>query len=223
VLFRSAAHAYGAKVVGVVLTGNLNDGTAGLLAIKKCGGLAVVRDPAEASYPTTPKNAMERVRVDYRLPLSDIAPLLSILVSDAANEDRPAPSEMEVEVEIATGETNALEAIEKYGRPSEFTCPECQGVLWELSDKDLLRFRRRAGHAYLAESLHEEQSEIEKDMLWEAFRAIKEGAALARRIADSERERDRAEAALRFEESAQKKEQKAMGIHQMLLKDELSS
>lgn len=222
-LFRSAAHAYGAKVVGVVLSGNLNDGTAGLLAIKKCGGVAVVQDPAESSYPMTPKNAMDRVRVDYCLPLSDIAPLLAILARDAANEDRPAPSEMEMEVEIATGETNAPEAIEKYGKPSDFTCPECKGVLWELSDEDLLRFRCRAGHAYLAESLHEEQSEIEEDMLWEAFRALEEGAALARRIAESERERNRTEAAERFEESAQKKEQKAIVIQRMLLKDELTS
>jgi two-component system chemotaxis response regulator CheB len=140
VLFRSAALAYGAKVVGVVLSGNLNDGTAGLLAIKQCGGVAVVQDPAEASYPAMPKSAMERVRVDYCLPLSDIAPLISTLASDAANEDHPTSSDMETEVEIATGETNAAEALEKLGRPSEFTCPECQGVLWELNDKDLLRF-----------------------------------------------------------------------------------
>jgi two-component system chemotaxis response regulator CheB len=223
VLFRSAALAYRAKVVGVVLSGNLNDGTAGLLAIKKCGGVAVVQDPAEASYPAMPKSALERVRVDYCLPLSDIAPLLSNLASDAANEDRPAPSDMEMEVEIATGETNAPEAIEKLGRSSEFTCPECHGVLWELNDKDLLRFRCRAGHAYLAGGLCEEQSEVEEDMLWEAFRALEEGAALARRIAESERERNRAESATRFEESAQKKEQRAMVIQGMLLKDELSS
>jgi two-component system chemotaxis response regulator CheB len=95
--------------------------------------------------------------------------------------------------------------------------------LWTLFDKDLLRFRCRAGHAYLAESLHEEQSEIEEDMLWEAFRALEEGAALARRIAESERERNRTEASERFEESAQKKEQRAMVIQRMLLKDELSS
>ncbi len=223
VLFRSAALAYGAKVVGVVLTGNLNDGTAGLLAIKKCGGMAVVQDPTEASYPGMPKSAMERVRVDYCLPLSDIAPLLSNLARDAANEDRPAPSDMEMEVEIAAGETNAPEAIEKLGRPSEFTCPECRGVLWELNDKDLLRFRCRAGHAYLAESLHEEQSETEEDMLWEAFRALEEGAALARRIAESERGRNHAESATRFEGSAQKKEQKAMVIQRLLLEGEPSS
>jgi two-component system chemotaxis response regulator CheB len=223
VLFRSAALAYGANVVGVVLSGNLNDGTAGLLAIKKCGGVAVVQDPTEASYPAMPKSAMERVRVDYCLPLSDIAPLLSNLASDAANEDRPAPSDMEMEVEIATGETNTPEAIEKLGKPSEFTCPECHGVLWELNDKDLLRFRCRAGHAYLAESLHEEQSETGEDMLWEAFRALEEGAALARRIAESERERNRAESATLFEESAQKEEQKAMVIQRMLLEGELSS
>jgi two-component system chemotaxis response regulator CheB len=123
------------------------------------------QDPAEASYPAMPKSAMERVRVDCCLPLSDIASLLSDPARDAANEDRPAPSNMEMEVEIATGEITDLEAIEKLGKPSEFTCPECQGVLWELNDNDLLRFRCRAGHAYLAESLHEEQSETEEDML----------------------------------------------------------
>lgn len=223
VLFRSAAHAHGAKVVDVVLSDNLNDGTAGLLAIKKCGGVAVVQDPSEASYPATPRGAAESALVDYRLPLSGIAPLLSTLASDAAGEDRPASSEMETEIEIATGETNAPVALEKMGRPSEFTCPECHGVLWELNDSDLLRFRCRVGHAYLAESLHKEQSETEEDMLWEAFRALEEGAALSRRIAESERGRNRAEAATRFEESAQKKERRAMMIQQMLLKDEPSS
>jgi two-component system chemotaxis response regulator CheB len=223
VLFRSAALAYGAKVVGVVLTGDLNDGTAGLLAIKKCGGVAVVQDSAEATYPAMPKSAMEHVRVDYCLPLSGIAPLLLNLASDAANEDRPAPSDMEMEVKIATGEANAPGAIEQLGKPSEFTCPECKGVLWELNDKDLLRFRCRSGHAYLAESLHEEQSETEEDMLWEAFRALEEGAALARRIAESERERNREETATRFEESAQKKGQRAMAIQRMLLEGKLST
>jgi two-component system chemotaxis response regulator CheB len=223
VLFRSAALACGAKVVGVVLSGNLNDGTAGLFAIKQCGGVAVVQDPSEAPCPSMPRNAIERVRVDHCLPVSGIAPLLSTLACDPTNEDCPAPSEMETEVKIATGEITALEAIEKFGKPSEFTCPQCQGVLWELNDKDLLRFRCRAGHAYLAEGLQEEQAEVEEDMLWEAFRALEEGAALARRIAESERERNRAEAAMLFEESAQKKEQRAMTIQRMLLKDEPTS
>jgi two-component system chemotaxis response regulator CheB len=221
VLFRSAALAYGAKVVGVVLTGNLNDGTAGLLAIKKCGGVAVVQDPAEAPCPSMPRSAVERVSVDHCLPVSGIAPLLSTLSLDPANEDCPASSEMETEIKIATGEITAPEAIEKFGKPSEFTCPQCKGVLWELNDKDLLRFRCRAGHAYLAEGLCEEQAEVEEDMLWEAFRALEEGAALARRIAESERERNRAESAMLFEESAQKKEQRAMVIQQMLLEGHL--
>jgi two-component system chemotaxis response regulator CheB len=223
VLFRSAALAYGAKVVGVVLSGNLNDGTAGLLDIKKCGGVAVVQDPAEAPCPSMPRNAIERVRVDHCLLVSDIAPLLSTLASDPTNEDCPAPSEMETEVKIATGEITALEAVEKFGKPSEFTCPQCQGVLWELNDKDLLRFRCRAGHAYLAEGLYEEQAEVEEDMLWVAFRALEEGAALARRIAESERESNRAESAMRFEQSAQEKDERAMAIQRMLLKDEPTS
>jgi two-component system chemotaxis response regulator CheB len=130
---------------------------------------------------------------------------------------------MEMEVEIAAGKTNAPAPVEQLGKPSEFTCPECHGVLWELNDDDLLRFRCRAGHAYLAESLHEEQSETEEDMLWEAFRVLEEGAVLARRIAASERERNRSEAATRFEESAQKKEQRAMLIQRMLLEGEPSS
>jgi two-component system chemotaxis response regulator CheB len=217
VLFRSAALAYGSKVVGIVLTGNLNDGTAGLLAIKKCGGVAVVQDPAEAPCPSMPRSAVERVSVDHCLPVSGIAPLLLTLASDPANEDCPKPSEMETEVKIATGEITAIEAIEKFGKPSEFTCPDCRGVLWELNNNDLLRYRCRSGHAYLAEGLHEEQGEVEEDVLWEAFRALEEGAALARRIAESERGRNRAESAIRFEESAQKKEQRAIVIQRMLL------
>jgi two-component system, chemotaxis family, protein-glutamate methylesterase/glutaminase len=130
---------------------------------------------------------------------------------------------METEIEIATGETGAPVPVEKLGRPSEFTCPECHGVLWELNDSDLLRFRCRVGHAYLAERLHKEQSETEEDMLWEAFRALEEGAALARRIAESERDRNSAEAATRFEASAQKKEQRAMVIQRMLLEEKPSS
>jgi two-component system, chemotaxis family, protein-glutamate methylesterase/glutaminase len=216
-LFRSAAREYGSRVVGVVLSGALDDGTAGLAAIKARGGLAVVQEPADALYPNMPESALEHVRVDDVQPAAAMGALLSRLAAEPAGEGAPAaPTAMEVEVEV---EAFSLEAIEGEhpGRPSGFSCPDCNGVLWEIQDGELQRFRCRVGHAWSPESLLTQQSEGLEAALWIALRSLEERAALARRLAEAARRRGHTITASHFEEQAAEAQQAARLIRDLLL------
>ncbi len=184
-LFRSAAHAFGPRVVGVILTGWLDDGAAGLWAVKERGGAAVVQHPDDAYAPAMPLNAIKRVEVDHIIPLKDIAPLLVRLTEAPAGEEggRPVSEEMKIEVKIAR-EDNALESgILKWGEPSVYACPECHGVLLQLKEGSNLRFRCHTGHAYSVASLLAEFTEKTEESLWSSIRAIEEGVILMRDLA----------------------------------------
>jgi two-component system chemotaxis response regulator CheB len=184
-LFRSAAHAFGPRVVGVILTGWLDDGTAGLWAVKERGGTAVVQQPEDAFAPAMPLNAIKHVEVDHIVPLKEIAPLLVRLTEAPAVEEgvRPVSEEMETEVKIAR-EENALDSgIMKWGEPSVYACPECHGTLLQFKEGGNVRFRCHTGHAYSVDSLLAEYTEKTEDSLWNAIRAIEEGVLLMRELA----------------------------------------
>jgi two-component system, chemotaxis family, protein-glutamate methylesterase/glutaminase len=219
--FRTAARAYGPRVVGVVLSGALDDGTAGLAAIKERGGIALVQDPGDALFPDMPRNAMEAVKVDYCLPTREIAPLLVRLSHEALKEEAapPIPEEMQKESEIEAMDMDTIEDEEKPGTPSVFGCPECGGVLWELQDGEMLRFRCRVGHAFGAEGLLSTQSNGLDSALWSAFRALEENAALARRLAQRARRNQRINSAKIFEQRAKAAERQADAIRQVLLSE----
>ena len=216
--FRTAARAYGPRVVGVVLSGALDDGTAGLAAIKERGGITVVQDPGDALFPDMPRNAMEAVKVDYCLPTREIASLLVRLALEPVTETAtPVPEDMQKESEIEAIDMDTIEDEEKPGTPSVFGCPDCGGVLWELQDGELLRFRCRVGHAYGAEGLLEAQSESLDTALWSAFRALEENAALCRRLAKQARKHQRTKSAKLFDGRAEAAERQADAIRQVLL------
>lgn len=182
VLFRTAARACRRRVIAVVLTGNLDDGTAGLAMVKRYGGVAVVQDPNEADYPSMPASAMANVEVDHVLPLADIGPLLDELVRQPLPPERVSGFQEE-----GDEESNAMrEQLEadgsESGSASGFTCPECGGALFEQPGKKPLHFRCRTGHAYSPESLHAKQSETLESALWAALRSLEENAAFARRM-----------------------------------------
>jgi two-component system chemotaxis response regulator CheB len=205
-LFRGAAASFGRRAIGVILTGGLDDGTAGLAAIKACGGTAIVQDPQQALAPGMPASAIDNVAVDHVLPLEEIAPALARLAEAQAQAGAPAPRLEEVPRWVQMENKFALEGIdmqnlELLAKPSTFTCPECHGTLWELKDGVPRRFRCHTGHAYTERNLAALQGELVEDSIWTAVRALQEREMLLRRMADEALlgQRDAAASAYRAE------------------------
>ena len=202
----------------MILSGSLDDGTAGLMAVKMRGGVAVVQNPNEAMFSGMPSSAVENVAVDYIMPLSGIASLLIELVNQpVTTKKQPMPDEMEIEADIAELEINALHKHDRPGNPSGFACPACGGSLWEIQEGDLFRFRCRTGHAYSAGTLLAAQSDALEEALWIALRALEESSALAARLATKARDRQHIKSAERFEEQSQDAQKRANVIREALL------
>jgi two-component system, chemotaxis family, protein-glutamate methylesterase/glutaminase len=224
-LFRSAAANYGPRTIGVLLSGSLDDGTAGLRAIKQRGGLAVVQDPADASYPGMPESAIYNNKIDHVVKADEIARLLRQLVAEEISEEGVPTSmsrDAEHELDLIKQKFDPPEMIDTTGQLggiSMFTCPECQGTLWELKDSEMLRYRCHVGHAYSMDSLDVDQGEKLEGALWSALRALEERGALARRLAQQSRERQRNTIANRFEQRAREADENARSIRQILLSD----
>jgi two-component system chemotaxis response regulator CheB len=217
-LFRSAAFYYGPRVVGVVLTGALNDGASGMVAVKRRGGIAVVQDPREAMYPSMPRSVIETVEVDHVLPVGKIASLLSELAASPVQEEAyPMSDELELEVQIVEGTSTDPNVLDRLGTPSYFTCPECHGTLWEIHDSDLLRFRCRVGHAFTAESMLAQHDTSVEAALWAAARSLEESATLNRRIAERARNISSETVAERFELKAEEAWSQSEVIRRLLM------
>jgi two-component system chemotaxis response regulator CheB len=215
-LFRTAARAAGSRVVGVVLSGALDDGTAGMVAIKQRGGICVVQDPNEAICGDMPRNALQSAEIDHCLTVAGIADLLVRLSKEEAPEARRPPTpllEREAHIALDDGTEDVTPAP---GEPSQFSCPACGGVLNEIHDGDLLRFRCRVGHAYGPDALRMEQQSALEGALWAALRALEEQASLARRLAVRGRELKQLKSAARFDDRATATEQQAALVRKAL-------
>jgi two-component system, chemotaxis family, protein-glutamate methylesterase/glutaminase len=185
-LFRSAAQVYGPAAIGVILTGNLDDGTAGLWTIKQLGGVAIIQDPAEAWYPSMPLSALNHVKADHVVRVAEIADLLARLttVPTRAAEEKPVPEPVNVEVSIAKEQHPMDAGLEQLAEPSPYTCPDCHGVLLQLKEADRIRFRCHTGHAYSVLSLLTAIHEGIEESLWNSIRSLEEGALLMRHLAE---------------------------------------
>jgi two-component system, chemotaxis family, protein-glutamate methylesterase/glutaminase len=224
-LFRSAARWAGPRVIGVVLTGARDDGKVGMRAVQQRGGITIVQDPVEAPFPSMPMSVMRDIQVDYSLPLNAIAPLLNTLSREVAVEEGryPVPDNVEIESRIAEQKMEAHEliaSVERLGKISKLTCPDCHGALWELDDENILRYRCHVGHAYTAESLNEGQGDMLEVALWSAVRALEEQMMLAKRIVERARRSSHERAALMFERRAREAEEHSSVIRQLLLSGE---
>jgi two-component system chemotaxis response regulator CheB len=185
-LFRSAALAYGPRVVGVILSGLLNDGASGLSAIKQCGGTAVVQHPLDAHADEMPLAALEAVQADDVAPADQIGRLLAALAKNDAGQATKCPDNLLLEVEIAAGARLGSAALRKIADPSPLSCPDCHGVLSEVRDGHPLRFRCQIGHAYTAEVLAAHTEEV-NDAMRVALRIMEERVTLVTRMAEDAR------------------------------------
>lgn len=186
-LFRSAAQACGPRAIGIVLTGQLDDGTAGLWAIKDRGGLAVVQDPAEAAYRSMPESARRQVAVDYTLKVPEMGPALRALAREevvVADEPDKLGTSLQVENAIARGDNALDNGVLKLGKPTAYTCPECHGVMFATGEGGLVRYRCHTGHAYTARTLAAYSLPQIENNLWTALAQMEEREILMRQMGE---------------------------------------
>ena len=185
-LFRSAARAFGSRVIGVLLSGMLDDGTIGMMSIKRHGGITVCQDPEEALCPSIPQSAIASVGVDHICPMGDMAPLLTRLVAEHAGAVRSEENRMASEIERADSiiaETMAAqEHGQRHGEPSTYTCPACGGVVWQLNENGISQFQCHVGHAYSLQHLLVHHAEALENALWQAIRLMQQKAVMARQV-----------------------------------------
>ena len=225
-LFRSAARVFGPRVVGVILSGTLDDGTVGLIEVKARGGLALVQEPEEASYPGMIMSALRSVAVDHVAPARELAAILDRVAREDEAEPQPLPSDAPGDFaggrvdapEPAMAGTAALRNPSAFGRPSPMVCPECGGVLFEREQGDFLHFRCHVGHAFSEEALFASQSRALEGALWSAVRALEEKAALSRRLAEQAGNRGLQRAVAQFHGAAREAEHGSNILRHTLLK-----
>jgi two-component system chemotaxis response regulator CheB len=220
-LFRSAVSAFGDRTIAVILSGARADGVAGCAAVSASGGTVIVQRPDEADFPDMPATAIEVDHPDAVLSIAEIAPAIATSVEDwrgAAAMSENGGSAMNLETSYAAFDRAAVEQGQPPGSPSALSCPECGGVLWEVDDGDLLRFRCRVGHAYTAESTLDDQGHAIDEALWSAFRALHEKAVLAERIAARTHASGRERTGKRFEATAREAREQADVIRDVLLR-----
>ena len=186
-LFRSAAATFGGRVIGVVLTGMLNDGASGLLAIKRCGGATVVQDPLDAAAPDMPRAAIRAVDPDHIADLAELPRLLASLTREEAPLGRAPSPELKLEVDVALGGRLGVERLLELAQPSTFSCPNCEGVLSEVKGEGPLRYRCQIGHALTAEFLDDCQDRALERAMGVALRIMEERIGLLKRLIEDAR------------------------------------
>lgn len=220
-LFRSAAYAYGSRAIGVVLSGALDDGTAGLWTIKDRGGIALVQDPADAEQPSMPASALKNVEIDHCLPISEIPPLLVTLTQQVVQEESriPVSKQLGIETKIALGADAAELDVKQLGKLSEFTCPDCHGTLIELTNGNLQLFRCHTGHSFGSASLAAELTESVEQSLWTAIRAVEERVRLLKHLAQHASDLEQTEVISSLRRELQENERRADLLRQAAMLD----
>jgi two-component system chemotaxis response regulator CheB len=220
-LFRSAAYACGPRVIGVILSGTLDDGTAGLWTVKRRGGTAVVQDPKDARYASMSESALRYVDVDHVVPIAQMAPLLVRLVKESPSATgEPVNKDLEIETAIARGGNALTQGVMTLGAVSPFTCPECHGVLLRLKDGGVPRFRCHTGHAFSVATLLSEVTTSIEDSFWIAIRAIDEAIMLFKHMAKHALEMGDAKSAQLFEHKAAEAQSRSDAIRAVTLQQE---
>lgn len=217
-LFRSAAQAYGPRVIGVILSGTMSDGTAGFSDIKRLGGTTVVQDPADARFPGMPNSALQNVTVDHCLPALSMAGLL-VRLTKRLSPKPSGPLSRSGDDPTIFKETSKMEGEFELNAPVSLTCPECGGSLKETTVDSLPYFSCHIGHRFSAENMDEAQFQMMEQALEVAVRVLNERAALCARLAKSATGKGHTLTAKRWEDAAREATQKAEQLIQVLRQD----
>ena len=221
-LFRSAAYAYGNRVIGVILSGALDDGTAGLWTVKHFGGVTIVQDPMDAEVPSMPESAMREVKIDYCVGISEL-PALLVRLSKEPMSPKPGvikDEQTKKEIQIAQeGRTRQKEILD-FGVITPFTCPECHGVLSKLQNGNITRYRCHTGHAYSADALITALTEKIEESLYNAVRGIDESILLLNHFGDHFAEANQSKLAALYFNKAKAAEERVQLVRKATLSHE---
>lgn len=223
-LFRSAAYTFGTRVIGVVLTGLLNDGTSGMWSVKRLGGVGIIQEPEDALYPSMPESVLEYVEVDYVVPVARMAGLLVELTQETAPAEPTLTTDeqkrLETEIQIAA-QVNAFDmGILDLGKLTPLTCPECSGALVSISEGKLIRYRCHTGHAYTASALLSELTKSVEDTLWSGVRGLEETVILLDQSEKVLAEAGDADGAEQFASKARETRERARRLHEFVYNQE---
>jgi len=183
VLFRSAAVNYNSRSIGIILTGLLNDGTSGMMAVKRSGGTTIILDPQEAEYPQMPQSVLEYVEVDYKIKMNEMGAIIGKILS--TNPAPVTPSfDLQREAELAGQVATRIDEVAQLGEHTVYTCPDCGGGLWKISEGKLNRYRCHVGHSFTEDDLEIKQAQGVEATLWVALRMMEERRNLLLKLAD---------------------------------------
>jgi len=226
-LFRSAAYTYGPRVIGVVLTGYLDDGTSGLWSVQRMGGLTVVQAPHDAEQPSMPTNALEFVAADYVVPLAELGGLLVRLTTEPAPAKPKLPADqldlLKIELTIAKQGGGFELGIIDMGKLTPFTCPDCHGALTQLIEGKLIRYRCHTGHAYTVSALLSEVTESVESLLYQGMRGLEETKMILQNLGAQFTDNEQPEVAALFLRKADETGRQARVVHQSILRQEALS
>lgn len=223
-LFRSAAYTYGSQVIGIVLTGMLDDGTSGMWSVQRLNGVTIVQEPDDAAYASMPNSVLDYVDVDYRVPLADLPALLVRLTSEAIPDSSPdaiaEEDRMATEIGIAA-QDNAFEmGILDMGELTPLTCPECNGALISIREGKLVRYRCHTGHAYTASSLLAETTRMTEESFWSAIRQLEETVIILEQSGKQFAAGGNWQASEQFMAKAQEMRERASRVHEFAFSQE---
>lgn len=219
-LFRSVALCCGPRSIGVVLTGMLGDGSAGLQSLQNCGGITVVQDPEDAAYPGMPTAAIRLAKPNHVAHLAHMPALLNRLVRQPRGNAVPVPATIKYEVEVAASGRTNMSTMDRIGRRSVLACPDCGGVMWEIDENDILHYRCHVGHAYSAEVMSLALDDSLRRALGSALRALDERLALARKLETQARNHGGNQVAAQWAEKAEECEKQAEVIRNSIRRAE---
>lgn len=200
VLFRSAAAAFDGHTIGIVLTGMLDDGTAGMMAIKRCGGTCIVQDPNEAEYPDMPLSVLKEIEVDHCIPLSEMGGVISKIISTKKVVNTIIPTDIIKEVQLSEKGIGTIDALKQLGESSVFSCPDCGGVLFELKNDSITRYKCHTGHTFSVEDLLSKQNKSLESSLWVALRSLEERKKLLSQLSEKNGQKGLRRSALDYQD-----------------------